>query len=361
MFAGLAPLVLSHICEGIFQGWERMDLVALVNLPICLLKILAVFVAAKLDLGILGVVGSLTASQVVVMILQWLVLMRLSGMPQCWFRISTALEMVQASSVFFGIQAVNSFKSSVTVVVLSKLESEFAVGVYAAASQLLAPASLILSSVAFSLFPAMCRGFDRSKENLIIVVRNVVAGMMLLAIPAVVGLFMLSQEVLLLIYRDSQFLGSASVLRVIVWTLLASVFTSIIGQSFWASSREKLALRIAIANILVQMVSSLVLIHFFGVMGAAYSALMTALVNLIQHVLPAAKPLSEAGLLSAIWRPALAAGVMALFVEIARDSGLFREIVGAVLVYGVVLVGLLVWQAGGLKEFRASCYNLWAA
>ncbi len=182
---------------------------------------------------------------------------------------------------------------------------------------------------------------------------------MIIALPAVVGLFLLADVILILFYQDADFLVSAGVLRIIVWTLLAEVLTSILGQALWASSRERLSLRISVINTLVQCVSSIVLISAFGVMGAAASVLLTSAFNLIQHLIPTAESFSVAGLASAMTKPAVATTVMAAFVVYGRDFQLAAIIGYAVVLYFLVLTGLFIWSAGGLSQFRAACVNLW--
>ena len=358
-FAGLVPLVLSQICEGVFQGRERMDLVAYVNVPVCLLKVIAVVVSIHWGLGIQGVVISLTVLQFAVMILQWLVVVRWMGLPRVAFALGTAQMMVRSASVFLGIQATNAIKASAAVTVLSKAGGESSVGVFVAASQLLVPFSLLFNSVSFALFPAMCRGYDQGMSRLLIVVRSVIEGLMIIALPAVVGLFVLADSILMLFYGDEEFLVSADVLRIIVWSLLAELLASVMGQALWASSRERLSLRITVINTIVHCLGCIVLINAFGVIGAAASALLTSIINLIQHLIPAAEMFSVAGLAAAVRKPALASTAMAVFVVYGRDLNLAATIGCAAILYGLVLTGLFVWSAGGISQFRAACTNLW--
>ncbi len=152
--------MLSQISEGIFQGWERMDLVGYVSVPICVLRVIFILVLLEMGLDIQGIVICLTVLQFATMLLQWLVLARCMGMPPMAFGLDTARDMIRSSSPFLGIQGMVAIEMSVGVTILSKIGGETAVGVYAAASQLLGPVSLLLKSVAFALFPAMCRGFD---------------------------------------------------------------------------------------------------------------------------------------------------------------------------------------------------------
>jgi O-antigen/teichoic acid export membrane protein len=358
-FIGLPPLVLSQICEGVFQGWERMHLIAYVNVPINLLRVVAVFAALKLGYGIQSVVISLTALQFAVMLLQWIVLVASMGMPRIGFGLRTAATMVRSSSVFLGIQATMAIQVSLVVTVLSKLGGETSVGLYAAASQLLVPFTLLFNNVALALFPAMCRGYDLSVSHLAVVARRMMEGLMIIVLPGAVGLFMLAEPILMLIYQDAHFLVSAGVLRIIVWLLLAVVLTTVMGQALWASQREKLSLRITVINTVVQFASSVVLIAGFGLLGAAASVLLTSMINLVQHAIPVAQLFSGLRLARAAWKPAIASAAMAAFVVFGHDFNLALTIGTAAALYCLVLAGLFVWSAGGFNQFKAACVKLW--
>lgn len=359
LFIGLTPMVLSQVCEGVFQGGERMDLVGYVNVPLSVLRILAVIFSIKWSYGIQGVAISLTALQFAVMILQWFVIVGWIGMPRLEFDKNMAKTIIRSSSTFLGIHATIAIQSSATVTILSKIGGETSVGIFAAASQLLAPFSLLFSNVAIALFPAMCRGYDESVSRLSKVVHRVIGGLMIIALPSVLGLFLLADPIFKLLYGDMGFSQSAQVLRIIVWSLLFFVLTSIMGQALWASSREKLSLRISLINMFVQVISGILLIGGFGVIGAAASVLITSFINMVQHLIPTAKFFSDVGWFSAIKKPAIASTAMTALVLQGSDQHLLVTIGGAAGIYSLVLVGLFVWSAGGISQFRSACANLW--
>lgn len=361
VFLGLTPLVLSQIGEGVFQGCERMDLLAYVNVPMQLLKIAAVYACIRLGYGIMGIAVSLSAVQLGIMFLQWILLVCFEGMPSLVFRYRLAWQMIRDSSAFLGIEATNAVRTGLTVAVLSKLCGETSVGVYSAANQLLTPFSMIFDNVALALFPAMCRGYGTSKADLIAVVQRVIEGLMVIAIPATTGLFMLSYPIVMLFYEDSEFLVSGDVLRIVVWSLITQALIHVMGRALWASSREKLSLRITVINTVAQAISCIVLTYFFGVIGAAVSVLLTSVISLIQHVIPTVQLLSVAGIASAIGKPLVASMVMAAVITCCREHGLAASIAYAVASYSLVLVALYVWAAGGVRQFRTACEAFWTA
>jgi O-antigen/teichoic acid export membrane protein len=198
----------------------------------------------------------------------------------------------------------------------------------------------------------MCRGYDVSADYLSIVIQRMAYGLMGIVLPAAVGIFMLANEIVLLFYDDSAYLMSARVLRITIWTLLFSSLTGIIGQAFWASRRELLALRISVVNTIVQAALCVSLIHAFGIIGAAYSLLATSAFNFLQHLIPATKLFSAARVSIGMWRPIVASLLMALAVQTFSGLSLPQTIALGASVYAIAFVGLLATSADGVSQFR---------
>ena len=94
----------------------------------------------------------------------------------------------------------------------------------------------------------------------------------MLAVPAATGLFLLSSQILLLIYGDDDFLQASLVLRIVVWTLILGVYSNTLGGILMAGHREKLNLWIVAVDTAVVPGCGGVLIGRFGLVGAAVTA-----------------------------------------------------------------------------------------
>jgi O-antigen/teichoic acid export membrane protein len=360
LFAGLPPFCLSKICESIFQGWERMDLIAYVSVPVSVLRVAAIWAVLELGYGIQGAAISLAVSYLALLLLEWLVVVLSMGMPRLTFNVRMVTAIVQSSSAFVAIEATIAFRSCASVVMLSKLCGETSVGLYAAATQLLIPLSLLFDNVALSVFPVMCRTFDDSITNFALVARRMIEGLMIVAVPSIVGLFLLADSVMILVYGKPDYLLSAEVLRIIVWLPLAGALTATMGRVLWASQRETLGLKIVVINTLLEFAVGLVLIVNFGLFGAAASAVIAGTVSLVLHSIPVARLFSGFSLIALMWKPVAASLAMAAFVVWCRDFNLFVTISTSVVLYVFALTGVFVWSAGGFAEFKAKCVHLWS-
>ena len=352
VFLGLLPLVLSQLCEGVFQGWERMHLIAVVNVPIGILRVATVYFLLKGGAGIEGVALSLGVIHLLTLLCLWVAFAFSIGLPRKMFLPNRCSRLVRASSAFMAIQASEAVRASMVVAVLSRIAGESAVGIFCAGTQLIVPFALLSRQASFALFPVMCRGYDVSADYLSVVIQRMAYVLMGIVLPAAVGIFMLANEIILLFYDDSAYLMSAQVLRITIWKLLFSSLTGIIGQAFWASRRELLALRISVVNTIVQAALCVSLIHAFGIIGAAYSLLATSAFNFLQHLVPATKLFSAARVSIGMWRPIVASLLMAFAVQTFSGLSLPQTIAMGASVYAIAFVGLLATSAGGISQFR---------
>lgn len=354
LFVGLTPFVLTQICEAVFQGTERMARVSWIVVPVSLLKVVVTACVLDMGYGINAVAITIAGSYWVVLFLELAVLVA-TCCPSPWrvFSLQAVPVMLRGSMAFFGIQAGNSIKSASIIVLLSLSMEETVVGVYAAAAQLLSPVVLCFSSVAFGVFPALCRGTNKSKEHLSSVVQVMLEGMLSIALPATVGLSWLGLPILLMLYENADFESSLMVLRIIAWSLVFQACTSILGQLLWAGASELVAFRITVVNTTILCFLGVVLISLFGLVGAAVATVMAAGINFLQHLRATQGYWSVRGLGEALRFPVVGCAGMLAYLFVGSEQHPLVVICVAALVYIVVLAILWCVFRGGTQKLQA--------
>jgi O-antigen/teichoic acid export membrane protein len=180
---------------------------------------------------------------------------------------------------------------------------------------------------------------------------------MMIGLPIAVGVFFLAGPCLLLLYGDPSFVQAAGVVRILVAALFFQTLISVFGHALWAGWRERVTLRIIAVNLVVNLVLGLVLIHYFGIIGAAVASLATCLVNSLQHYLAAAQLLGPLPILRTAWKPVTAAAAMAGCFVMFQPAGDVVASIVSTLTYVSVLGVLVVHAAGGLEEFRSAYFS----
>jgi len=349
---GLFPYALSAVCEGVFQAWERMQYIPYVNVPVNILKICSALLLLSGGGGLYPVVFILLGSLLVIAVAEvWVVTSRFPR-ERVNLDLHFARSMVRSASTFLGIDGVIAVMSGLNVVLLSKLASETQVGLYSAATQLLVPLLLVYQSIAQSVFPVMCRRVEPTFQVLKGIAEKAMELLLVLALPAVAGLYFFGEWALALLYKNPAFLQAFPVLRIIAWTVILQVFTSVLGQVLVASHREKVTLRIVAVDTLVNLLVGWPLISRFGLRGAGFALLITKFVDFLQHYVPVSRLFSGIPVGKIIWKPAAAAVCMGAYLAVSADRAGLLTGISATLIYSGALFALTLWVCGGLRQFR---------
>lgn len=360
LFWGLVPFTLSQICEGIFQAWEKMEFIAYAQVPLNLLQFAAVAVLLMFGFGIVHIVIAIVVSYVAILIVEWWFLARYITKSSLKLDVEFSKNLIKASYPFLGIQGTNAIKSSVNLVLLSKLLGETEAGIFSAANQLLAPMGLIFNNVVNSIFPLMVRKFKTGIQGLQRITEYLLEFLLAIALPAVVGLLITADAVLLFLYDDPEFLQAVVVLRIMVWLPLGDALTTALGQVLWASNNEKTTFRISVVNTLVKIMVGFILIQQFGLVGAPISTAVVLVLNLVQHYLPVSKLLSGIKVSRLIWRPLVATLGMVVFVLASSHFNIITRALLAGVSYAVFLALVFIWSSGGLTGIKERYQYLWA-
>lgn len=359
LIVGLAllPFALSALCEAVFQAWERMELIAYAQMPLHVLRLGAAYFLFTNGYGLEPFLYVLVLSYILLALSEAFLLVRNFDI-YLSFEVAFTKKLLRTTSTFLALDFVISLWTSLQVLLLSRLTSEVQVGIYNSAAQLLMPLSLVFQSVVLSLFPSMTRTAQLDMGQAKRLMEQTLEMLLVVALPAATGLFLLSDRILLALYGQEDFIQAAQVLRVLAALTVLWALTSALGQILLASSNEKVTLRIVCVNVVLALALGLVLIPRFGTVGAAYAALVSGLVNLVQHYIPVRRLLAGVRL-DFVWKPLMASGVMALFLLASPFNVWFTIIIAAVL-YGAVFAGLEVLVLGGLPGVKRKYRSFFA-
>jgi O-antigen/teichoic acid export membrane protein len=350
---GLLPAALSAVYEGVFQAWERMHYIAYANVPVNLAKVGVALLLLSQGHGIYHLIILLMASQVAVAGIERWLLYRYMAVPRTRVDLQFALVITRATAPFLGIDVLCEVRGAVNVVLLSKLAGETAVGLYSAANQLMIPVILVCQNIILSIFPIMCRRFDVGLEKVGRVAEYMIELLLAISLPTAVGLFILADPALVLLYGKEDFLLASGALRILVWNLLLVTLTHVLGQVLLASLREKITLRIVAIDVLVNLAVGPILISQFGLLGAAVTALLTRVIDFLQHYVSVSRLLSDIALAKLARKPVVASVCMAIFTVALGSQGVLRTAVIGGAVYAGVLLALALWSAGSVRQLKA--------
>lgn len=356
---GLLPIAVSTVCEGIFQGLERMEYIAYANLPVNVLRITLGFAALSQGFGIESVILALMGSQVALTIVEWWLMARMVRPAFQAVSLAGAWRLIRGTTTFFGIDALIAVYSSLNIFLLSRFANEAEVGVYSAAIQLLSPIMLILQSVVLSIFPVMCRGMDSASESISVLVERLLTVLMAIVFPLVIGLYFLAEPVLLLLYGQKDFAQSSILLQYLVWSLIASALISVLGQLLMAANRERFTLGIVAVHAAGNLVIGALLISQLGALGAVIMVLLDKVAGAIEHYVFVRWLVARVRLVNVFWMPVAAGACMAVGIILATPVGPFVSLCVGGTVYLTVLAMLCIRYLGGPGAAQAVVLQAW--
>lgn len=338
VFTGLLPASLTQVTHGFLQGLERMRLIAYATVPLHAGKALvaAVLIVNGAPIGVVAAVFAVT---------NWLVFAvefmfvrgqvdKVGPMPP----ISAIRESAERGRSFLGVEMTLAINSLTPVLVVSAILGQESVGILGAAQQAVVPLALVINSLVRVAFPAMCRIFEQGKDATRLIVVNLTELIMNLIMPVVVTVSVFSQTLAELLYDGGEFESAADLLQLIVWWSVVNVMTTVMGQTLWATDKERMSLRIALWATSIGLVGNLVFVSLFGVNGVAATMLLVGGVTLIQHQRPLAGSVSAKEIAYGVLRPAVAGAVQvgALLLTVNANQYL-RGLLGIVVYLATVI------------------------
>lgn len=160
----------------------------------------------------------------------------------------------------------------VGIILLSVLLNESAVGVYSSAFAIVSMLLIISYAFMYAIFPVMSRLSDTSKENLYFVYEKACLYMLLIGIIIAIVFSVIAEPLYKILY-PSTFLVGATVLKILVWSLVFTFVHAPISRLMLIFNKQRiLAIMIGFGAIL-NIALNLWFIPHLGVMGAAWSRL----------------------------------------------------------------------------------------
>lgn len=355
---GLLPFSLSTVCEAIFQAWERMGFIVLVNLPRNLLVIGLTFWLLSAGYGLRAIGVLLLVSNFIMLGMEWRIILRYISRPKNRPNLATSVSMTRSSVPFMGFQGIIAITVSLSYIILSIIVGETEVGLFNAATQVIIPVSLIYESIVIAAFPMLCQRYRVSLPALKRVSDHLVELALSIALPATVGLFILGEKVLLLIYGKKEFARSGEILRIMVASLIMFALSTVFGRVLLASFREKSVLRIVSIKSLVSLVCNLIFIKALGLLGAAISFLLISVFDTGLHLFQVSRLYPKAIPWQRLWKTTLATIGMTVFLLVRPELGVVMDVVVGGLIYAALWLALSIWSAGNVRQFKADYFGV---
>jgi hypothetical protein len=101
---------------------------------------------------------------------------------------------------------------------------------------------------------------------------------------------------------------------------------------------------------------------WLGLIGAAIATLLTAVLEVILHIVPVWRALKGFHLEASLWKPLIASLGMAAFITFVRGAGagIVVILLSAVMIYAMIWLALSIWTAGGFQQLKSNYLRQWS-
>src|SRR2546422_3600893 len=182
--------------------------------------------------------------------------------------------LVRTVPVFGTIFIVAALYLRADVFMLSKLGTLAAVGYYTTGYRLFAIAQVVPKSFNTSIYPVFSKLFHESQDSFQKASSVSIRYILVVLLPIAAGISGLAEPAVRLLFGQG-FGDSASVLKVVIWTLVPYGIVRVLASLLFASNRQHIDLKVNVMGLATNVVLNLALIPRFGILGCAWATLLS--------------------------------------------------------------------------------------
>jgi O-antigen/teichoic acid export membrane protein len=239
----------------------------------------------------------------------------------------------------------------IDAVLLFFLRGKLETGLYSAAFKLIENISLLIASIRLGVFPVLSRTFKEGSDHYQKIWTQSVRYLLLISIPLSVGMLTLAPRILGLLFGTS-FEAGGTVLMILSLGFPLLCLNDLTAYLLLSQNKTHSVLKITGGVALFNLLLNFMLIPKWGMEGAAGVATLTQFLLFGVYYFKVREICGSATLLPLLWRPALAAGTMALLLVGWDTLALIPAIFLGVGVYCAVLLALKTFNEFDSLIFR---------
>jgi len=337
----LIPATTIRYMESVFRGLERSEYVAAGFVFENVLRVVFCVPLVLTGWGIVAIFAVIALIRILQFFFLYFFYVRLNGRPVWTFRPEMWRLLTREAPTFAGIAVFSTLHLNMSEVLLSKLLSIEAVGIFSAAGRIITICETVPLGFTMAALPFLTKKSDTGMKKLHDSTVTCLRYLFLGICPLIAGTFVIGDQIIALIYGP-KFASAVPVLRWLAFGMLPYAMALILAQLLIATNNQRSDLVINIAAVVLSFGLNMALIPSLGELGAVLAVCLTLVIlNHLQYFV-IKKCLFPISIPRILVRPLFAALLMGvctflmqtwnLFLNVGISAGiyfLFAYIIGA--------------------------------
>lgn len=341
-FVSLSVILTSlyQIFYSIFQAYEKMGYQSLGQILSSIIMVFGVFFVIQFGLDVVGLSLIYLISSVIIVIYSFLVSIFKFSIPKLEYDRAFWSTTIK-ESIPFGLTGISiMLYINIDSVMLSILQNNEVVGFYNAAYRLTLFLIVIPNTINITIFPSMSQFHISSPDSLSIINENYFKFMLIIGIPLGVGITLLADKIILLIYGTG-YMQSIVALQILIWTIIFTFGSASTVRLLEATNKQLILTKITSICVLVNIALNLILIPMFSYIGASIATVLTEII-IVVSVFKVSNKFSYSIRIKKItkdlFKIIFASLIMAISILYLKNLNFFILVLAAALIYILTLI-----------------------
>lgn len=326
---------------GLLVGNERIDITSILAIltQIGFYIFAGIFLFLGLNFVWLAVAATIN-TPIMMGITWWFIKRNHLGTPKFHINPKVWPSLLRMGLPFALIQLSLSFSFRVDTVLLSKHVSDIEIGWYNVAYNLIFMINSVVYSFSSAILPTLAREHADNPESVKPWYYHSTRILLFLGLPTAFAITVIASKLIHFLYQP-QIAPAAIPLMILIWDLPVVMYHSFCGNLTQSMKLEGQAARVYSSLGIANVILNLILIPAFGIIGAAFSTVLTDAIGAMQYYFVLRRQLGSGLRFGSILRIVVISLGMALLMYILRDINLF------ILIFiGGISYLTLIWFSG---------------
>lgn len=337
------PGVANILFQAVHVGRQRTAIVTYTALVSAAVNLAAGTCLLILGWNVVWLVGVYMVGQFAVTAVYMIHALAIIRPVQWRLRWSTIKHYAFDIRVFTALSIVAAVFASPELILLSLLQNEAAVGIYAAALKVVNLWWFLPSMFMSSVYPVLARSYYETDGRDRLIVATSLKYVLLFSLPLAAGMSVTAGAIIQLLFGP-EFASSTDVLRIVSWILPAGAVCAVLWRVLAAQDRQVKDLHAQLIAVAVRVVAGVILITTLATMGAGLAAVIGVMTSALLYYRFSVRGRVRSQIVGTLVRIGAATAMMAISAAwLDTICPLWIVVAGAAVVYavGVLLSGAL--------------------